>query len=424
MSFFSRVQALDTTGSRLAVFCFSLMFFYAIWELSTRHRFLPDPAPPLFNDYLQEFVGGYIVLKGDSGRLYDPAYADQIEHDPEITGFSWQPGGFLPMIYPPFYYLLLSPLSMLSLRTAVAIWLGMMGAAWVGTLLLLDRALPWRAVLIWASPVGLLFAPMMENLAGGQKGTLMLLILTATYLLLDRGRPFSAGLVFGLLTFKPHLTLVIGVAFLLKRQWRFVAGSIVTTLVFVGLCLLMGLDVCRQYVQFIGTLSGYIDANPVPRYHCWYGFFRLLMPNPQPLEHVQVLTLLANGLTLAALIPLLRGPLRFGQPAFALQFGGLIIATILVSPHLLTYDLTLLLLPLFLLVRLLPGQGETPGEQSPVLALLALALYVYAGFSSGIAAEYHIQGSVLLMFALLLAMAWHVYKSESPPAISDGALLQ
>ena len=411
-----RLQAADSPILRGVALAFFVGYFAFFWLASTSRLYNPDLAQDsLANDYLQEFIGGYIIRAGDRSRFYDQVYVQELEHDPQVVGFRWTPGGYLPMIYPPFYYLLVTPLALLPIRTGAAVWLVVLAAAWVGALSVLARRFPGRAVLVWAMPLGLLFLPMQETVASGQKGTVLLLILTGTYVLLDRGRPITAGLVFGLLTFKPHLALVIGLALLCKRQWRFAAGSVLTTGVFVGLCFVVGADVCRQYVVYVRSLTEYVNAPayPLPRMHSWYGFLRLLLP-AQDLTAVQALALTANGLTVALLAWLLRGPLAFGQPRFALQFAGLIVGTILLSPHLLTYDLVLLLLPLALIVLNPTG----PGRIDPRIAWPALALYVLAGFSADVAAQTGVQISVVLMLALLAVLAWATPRESAPTALA------
>ena len=74
----------------------------------------------------------------------------------------------------------------------------------------------------WLLPLSLLFMPLIENFTTCQKGSVLLLILTATYYLLVTKRPYWAGLVFGLIAFKPRFALPIAIAMLCKRQWRFV----------------------------------------------------------------------------------------------------------------------------------------------------------------------------------------------------------
>jgi hypothetical protein len=179
-----------------------------------------DPARgPLGGDFLQEWIGGYLVRSGQAARLYDGPYVRALEHDAGLVGFDWSGQRYLPMVYPPFYYALVSPLSLLPLGAAGVVWAALMILFLAATQVLLARGLEGpggRSAWLW--PCAILFAPLVQNLTSGQKGTVLLLLFAATYVLFRRGRPFWAGVVFGLLAFKPQLTLVIGAAMLAKGR--------------------------------------------------------------------------------------------------------------------------------------------------------------------------------------------------------------
>ncbi len=367
----------------------------------------PGRDGPLPGDFAQEYLGAYIIVHGDHLLFYDLQYASSLQHDPGIMGMVISEKDFLPMIYPPFYYFLIAPLAWLPFLMAAVVWLIIMAGSLGLTVWLLARAYPEHPALwTWGLAGAFFFVPLLEDLASGQKATLALLILTATFLLLDRGRPLLAGLVFGLLAFKPQLTLVVGFAMLIKLQGRFLFGGTITGAFLVGLSLFVGLDVCGQYLQLSQNMAEYIDRAgfKMEKMHCWYGFWKLLLSG-QPLAVVQIATGVCSLATIAVLARLLWGPIAYGRPAFARQFAGMIIATVLLSPHLLTYDLTILLLPLFLLLHLLLTHADAlQGRQGQVIWGLVL-LYVAAGVSPALARLTHVQVTVLILFALLATIA-------------------
>ena len=124
------------------------------------------------------------------------------------------------------------------------------------------------------------FAPVLESLSSSQKGTLCLLIFTATFVVWQRGKSFTAGMLFGLIAFKPQLALVIFAATLWQRQWRFIAGVMTTGAVLLGLSLFVGADVCWQYVQFALGTGEYMQNSgyDLHKSHSIWGFAQLLMP--------------------------------------------------------------------------------------------------------------------------------------------------
>jgi alpha-1,2-mannosyltransferase len=367
-----------------------------------------DPARgPLGGDFLQEWIGGYLVRSGQAARLYDGPYVRALEHDAGLVGFDWSGQRYLPMVYPPFYYALVSPLSLLPLGAAGVVWAALMILFLAATQVLLARGLEGpggRSAWLW--PCAILFAPLVQNLTSGQKGTVLLLLFAATYVLFRRGRPFWAGVVFGLLAFKPQLTLVIGAAMLAKGRWRFVAGAAATVAALVLASLATGADACRDYLAFSARAADYLRTAgyELAESHSWYGFFHLLLGGASDAA-IRVAAAVAVAATLAAVAWLLWGRLETCSGRFAVQYSGLMIATLLVSPHLFTYDLTVLVLPA-MLVGLEHGRQAWSGDRwARRIVLGTVALLVVSAVSTPLARLVGIQASVVAMSATVVLLA-------------------
>ena len=72
-------------------------------------NFRPERGPdaiPYAGDFLHEWIGGYVIRAGDPARLYDREYTTALQHDPSLVGFEFRRDAYLPMVYPPFYYVL------------------------------------------------------------------------------------------------------------------------------------------------------------------------------------------------------------------------------------------------------------------------------------------------------------------------------
>ena len=80
---------------------------------------------------------------------------------------------------------------------------------------------------------------------------------------------------------------------------------------------------------------------------CWRGFWRLLLGDRR-LTAARSAAIASSLLTLLPLFRCLRGPLDTGSATFRPKFAAMVLVTILVSPYLLYYDLTLLLIPIML----------------------------------------------------------------------------
>lgn len=323
--------------------------------LSPNYRALSEPRPNAYGgDFLADWIGGFIVRKGDREKLYDIAYAHELEHDLELVGFSWDESKYLRILYPPGYYVLVAPWSFLPAPMAAVLSYFLMVSFFLAAVAIWHRAHPQPVTLQGMLLAGVLYGPLWHSLLGGQKGTLWLLLFTSTFVLLERNRPFSAGLVFGLAALKPPLTLVVGIWMLLRGQWRFVLGCLTAGLFLVGLSLLVGWEACRGFVRMGVELRDVALSPdyPIERVQSWHGLFAMCLRERAAPEVTRWLTALADLLTLACLACLLRKPLRFGDDLFAVQFAGAVLATVLIAPHLLTYDLTLVLLPFVLVARL------------------------------------------------------------------------
>jgi hypothetical protein len=79
---------------------------------------------------------------------------------------------------------------------------------------------PMAACVVMAAPA------VMINLVSGQNGAFSAAILAGGLMLLDR-RPVLAGLLLGLLCYKPQLAVLVQVALVASGRWRtaFAAGS-------------------------------------------------------------------------------------------------------------------------------------------------------------------------------------------------------
>jgi hypothetical protein len=128
----------------------------------------PD-ASPFGGDVLQEWIGGYIVCRGDYGRFYDVSYAQSLEHDEHLVGFAWRQGEYFPMVYPPFYYLFVAPLSWLPFSLAALLWAGLMILAYLAAWRLFEkyalRTGKHAGPTAWLLPLSLLFMPLIEFLS-------------------------------------------------------------------------------------------------------------------------------------------------------------------------------------------------------------------------------------------------------------------
>jgi hypothetical protein len=102
---------------------------------------------------------------------------------------------------------------------------------------------------------------------------------------------------------------------------------------------------------------------------------------------------------------MLRGTLQTGTRRFAAQFAALVIATVLLSPHLFTYDLTILLLAMYLTWLLLSHDQRPVGKLRQTLVSLSLVAYVSPQLSVWLAESTSLQITVFIQAAWLIALS-------------------
>jgi hypothetical protein len=187
-----------------------------------------------------------------------------------------QPLVFHPWVYPPYTLLLALPFGLvpwpLSYGGFQLLSFGVMALAlrwWVRG---------WRRFCL-ALVVTALSPAAAYNLGAGQNGFLSAALLLAGIWLLS-ARPFAAGVVLGLLAYKPQLGLLLPVAFIACGAWRAMAGAAATVALLVAISLavpglliwhgwlhlfLSGSDAPRQWVELYGqSVFTYLRLAGVP----------------------------------------------------------------------------------------------------------------------------------------------------------------
>jgi hypothetical protein len=332
-------------------------------------------------DFLQFYVAGQIVARGEAHRLYDQQYFIQVQRS--LLGADENREPYLS-IYPANVALLFSPLSRLSYGNAILIWWLIQAACFLTAGCLLRRTLDplpsWRHT-AW---LGLMsFFPVMSTFWFGQLAALLLLAWVAGLELCRIGRPFSGGCVLSLLAMKPQLAAGVLFWLVLRRDVRALGG----------LCLGV---VLQAWVVAI-SLPPEVFA-PFAAYKRLFAQNLVIYRFAPDLEHATagILTDLlgeAYGrwamlvhLTLAAGAAslLFRIVRKHHKDLGLVESSAAVLFALLASPHLLTYDLTYLLIPLTYLLsgRRTACSPELPMPESLLYLCATLTpLYGLLGFS-------------------------------------------
>jgi alpha-1,2-mannosyltransferase len=173
------------------------------------------PHPPWeYNDFLQNWVASSFVLAGKPAVVYDLAqFYRALSH---IAG----PGLNTPWFYPPIFLLLVSPFSLVPYYVALASWL----ALTLGGYLAVVRRIAPHPLTLW---LALAFPGALMNLDYGQNGLFSAALFGGGLLLLEP-YPFLAGIIFGVLVYKPNFFILIPLALIAGRYWRTLGATIIS----------------------------------------------------------------------------------------------------------------------------------------------------------------------------------------------------
>ena len=207
----------------------------------------------------------------------------------------------------------------------------------------------------------LAFPGTFQNLIHFQNGFVTATLLGGGLLLMGR-RPFLGGVLFGLLSFKPHLAFLIPVALVAGRRWRSLAGAAVSA----GVLALITLPVLGwgTWVAFLGNLplAGWMIRHGVAPLAKMPTMFigALLAGTGYPIAYA-----LQGIVTLGAIITVFW--VWSSSATFPLKAAALTLAVLLATPYAFEYDLAILALPLAWLVWEGLTTGWLPGEQNLLL---------------------------------------------------------
>jgi alpha-1,2-mannosyltransferase len=377
------------------------------WAIATP-GFLDRAGNMKCPDFLQFYTYGALARTGQSSQLYSGdahARIARTEIDPRVVLTGLRPN------YSPVIAWLMAPLSALPYLRAMATWAVLsvlLYAVSVGLVMRLASWLPGEARLVWLAAAA--WPTLFELLRYGQLSALSLLVLSAATFLAWQGRSVAAGVMLGCLVYKPNLLVAPGLIFLLAGEWPLVwgllLGAAIETLVAVAS---VGPTVFGEYLQVLIALVRRPELMEMvgTEQHSVSGAVRLLLPWPA----------LSSVLGPAAIVLSVWAGVRVwkGTRDRRLRWAALVLAALLSSPHLLSYDLLLLAVPILLM---LDWKRDSSGRW-PEGAWLAVLLMLYGGAWPGtlFARLYHIQISTIGMslgLALLFQESQHQLVGSQP----------
>ena len=395
---------------------------YAVYAMSPSRMGGPSRVAGL--DFVSFYTAGSAVREGRAEDLYDLNATRKFQGRLEGRDGVAMGKLYAPWWNPPFYALVFVPLSSLNFFSALSVWIAVNVVSAGIAVWMLCRMLPagtgWRT---WGLvPVLVLLSmPFMATMTHGQNSGTSLLLLTLTVYFWRKGRALLAGLIGGLLFYKPQLALVLSGVMLVDLGFVAGIGVAITglTLLAINLMLLPGtlgafLHQVPANLHFVQEQSIY----PWARHVTPKAMFRVMIQGERIGLTSPVVTVLSylTGAIFAFLLT--RTAFKWcGQRYWR---DRLIIATIISTPVIMPfyfdYDLLLLAVPAVLLaVEELrePRFFKTysPLQKGGTTAVFTI-LYIALLFNPDIIEAFRINLTAVLLMALCAAVIFRTNLGE------------
>jgi len=346
-------------------------------------------------DFLHLYTLGSLAAAHRGADLYDMnAQAALAAQRVEAAGIRYLP------LYPPQVSIFFMPLSCISYGWGLALWWGCSAFVYGICCYSIWRACPHlrdhggTVVLVAAA-----FPAFFHLIAWGQTSAVALACFTMMFFLLRDRKEFLAGLVLGCLIFKPQLGLAAAVVFVAIGAWKIVVGAALSATAQLSLGILyFGTEPFRQWVRMlrrVPTLLPLVEPKPYQT-HSLRTFWSMLVPWQGFSFGLYLLSAtLVLGLTIICWK-------RDQNVPLPLRYSALLLASVLVAPHLTVYDLVILAPAFLLLADWLVARPFTP-------ATLWLGTLLYLVYMLPLLGPFtrwtHVQLSVVAMAAALYVTA-------------------
>ena len=358
----------------------------------TAHGVNDYAGRPLGTDFSNIYVAGVAALHGHAASAFD--IKAQWHNEQALFGAATPLYGWH---YPPFFLLVAAPLALLPYGAALIVWqlATLLLYLWAMRALIRASVMPqWADGQAWL-PLALGFTAVFVNLTHGHNGFLTAALVAGALANLN-ARPIVAGMLFGLLAYKPQFGVMIPLALAAGHYWRSFTIAAVTVLgLAVVTTLLFGPQIWPAFFagsHFTRTVILEQGATGFEKIQTFFSQVRLL-GGPVALAYlVQGLVFLFSAVMV---IWAWRKPILFGA-----RSAILCLATLLATPYALDYDLMLLAPAL----ALIAAEGKVRGFRPYELSLLTL-LWLLPFAARNLAGATHLLVAPFAILALLVMTA-------------------
>jgi alpha-1,2-mannosyltransferase len=290
---------------------------------------------PLATDFSNVYAAGTYVLDGAPTAPFDPRlqYArEQAIFGPHTDFFGWH--------YPPFFLVLAGLLAMMPYALSLLVWQGVTLILYLlstrAIFLSSPSPLQEEAKKLWLL-LALAFPAVLVNFGQGHNGFLTAAIFAAALTQLDR-RPLIAGLLFGLIAYKPQFGLLLPLVVTASGRWRtFVAAGVTVAALAVIVTFAFGVDVWTAFLASTKFTRIVVLEQGQTGWHKIQSVFSWVRMWGGGIELAYAAQAAVTVAVATSLVWLWRG-----KTAYPLKAAALLIGTLLATPYSLDYDLMLL----------------------------------------------------------------------------------
>lgn len=355
-------------------------------------------------DFIQFYTYAHLARTRAAETFYDPAayYQAQIDLVPESSDQRYLP------VYPPQIGVMFLPLSGLNYLPAMYAYTVFLLLA--SGLLLACAWSPFRNLL---PDVPLLFfamaafPPFYSLVIHGQTTIVAMAAFVCCWMALRRRRSFVAGLALGLLAVKPQFVAVPAAVFLIRRKWQLLAGMAISIALQIAIAaLVIGPEVLTGYGGVVARLA---------EWRVW------LEPRPDQLHSMAALVrgwpsaLAVPSLALASVAVVWTTARIWRSPApLSMKMSVLILGTLLVNPHVISYDVAVLAFPVIWTAAWVASNAQR--RSSIGLRLWWLGYALYGTLAVPTALFLPVQLSVVVLLVVFGLLATRLIAGDTTPS--------
>src|SRR5882757_6088555 len=292
-------------------------------------------SKPIGTDFSNVYAAGTLIWQGRPAEAYEPAR----QHAAEKAVFGGREVPFYGWLYPPFFLAIAFLVASLPYAWGLAIWLAASLAAYLAAI---RAILPRPETLLVAAA----FPAVFVNIGHGQNGFLTAALLGGALHWLDR-RPWLAGVLIGLLAYKPQFGILIPVALLAGGRWSTIGAAAATVAALIAVSFAtLGSGVWHAFadsMNFTQTIVLEQGGTGWEKIQSVFSAVRNWGGN--------LATAYAAQGALALLLAASLAWLWHSDAAFELKAAALAAGSLLATPHVLDYDLVVLAVAIAFLAR-------------------------------------------------------------------------